>query len=146
MSFRDDILANVVQPLIPLLGPDPGFDVHTSRVIIRSRQYPTSPSGPDVGLGTPTITDLEILPRPKVRDQGNQILKVSLIIPQNANGGYTPAQLKPADADGFEYFYLVIGPDGTERAYACIDLDTRKPFFYEVTIQPIGQEGRKVPF
>jgi hypothetical protein len=141
-SFRDSILANVVQPLMPLLTPS-GFDVHTSRVIVRSRLYPTAPGGRDVGLGTPTVTDLEILPRPKVRDAGNQRLRVSLIIPQNANGGYTPAQLKPADADGFEYFYLVIGPDGTERGYTLEEIDTRKPFFYEVELAPLD---RKIPF
>lgn len=143
MSFRDDILASVVQPIMPLLGPTPGFDVHTSRVIIRSRQYPSSPDGPDAGLGTPTVTDLEILPRPKVKDAGNQTLEVSLIIPQNANGGYTPAQLRPSDGDGFEYFYLVIGPDGTERGYALAELDTRRPFFYSVTLVPLD---RKIPF
>jgi hypothetical protein len=142
MSFRDEILAGVVQANIPLLGPD-NFDVHTSRVIVRSRQYPSSPSGADVGLGSPTTTDLEITPRPKVKDLGNQALEVSLIIPQNANGGYTPAQLRPPDADGFEYVYVVIGPDGVEREYALQDLDTRRPFFYTATLTPID---RKIPY
>lgn len=142
MSFRDDILANVVQPLIPLLGPT-GFDVHTSIVKIQSRQYPSSPGGADARLGTPTDTEITITPRPKVRDIGNQRLRVSLIIPQNANGGYTPAQLKPSDADGFEYQYLVTGPDGIERPYLCEELDTREPFFYSVTLAPLD---RKIPF
>lgn len=143
-SFREDILAGVVQPLMALPGPGVGnFDIWTSRVIIRSKQYPSSPGGADVGLGTPTTTDLEIIPRPKVEDIGNQTLRVSRIIPQNANGGYTFAQLKPSDADGFVYAYIVIGPDGVERQYALADIDTRSPFFYSVTLQPLE---RAIPF
>jgi hypothetical protein len=142
MSFRDDILANVVQPLMPLLGPT-GFDVHTSSVVIQSRQYPSSPGGADAGLGTPTDTSITLTPRPKVRDLGDQRLEVSLIVPSNANGGYTPAQLKPADAKGFRYRYLVTGPDGVERAYLCTEIDTRNPFFYSVILTPLD---RKIPF
>lgn len=141
-SFREHILANVVRPLMPLCGPT-GFDIWTSRVIVRSALYPSAPNGREVGLGTPTVTDIEIYPRPKIEDLGNQRLRVSRIIPQNANGGFTPAQLKPADADGFAYYYLVIGPDGVERQYALEDIDTRSPFFYEVTLVPLD---RKVPF
>lgn len=144
MSFRQDILANVVQPLMPLLGPDPGFDVHTSRVLIRSRLWPVSANGSrEVGLGVPTVSEVEILPRPKVRDAGNQALRVSLIIPQNANGGFTPEQLKPSDADGFEYAWIVVGPDGVERQYIPTDIDTREPFFYSANIVPLD---RAIPF
>ncbi len=143
MSFRDDILADVVMANIPLLGPD-GFDVHTSRVLIRSYTWPVSANGSrEVGLGVPTVSEIEILPRPKVRDVGNQGLRVSLIIPQNANGGYSPEQLKPADADGFKYAWIVIGPDGVERGYVPTDIDTREPFFYSVDLIPLD---RAIPF
>lgn len=138
-SFREQLLATVVQPLMPLLSVPPGFDVHTSRVIVRSGTW----SGGEVGIGTVTVTDLEITPRPKVRDQGNQVLHVTLIIPTNANGGYTWAQLKPADATAFEYYYVIIGPDGVERAYSLRDIDTREPFFYGLFLEPLD---RKVPF
>ncbi len=141
MSFRDDILATVVQPLMPL--PSVGYGIWTSAVYVRTRQFPSSPGGPDVGLGTPTVTTTEILPRPKVEDLGSQRLRVSRIVPSNAAGGYTPAQLKPPDADGFQYYYLVVGPDGIERAYKAEDIDTRSPIFYEVTLVPLD---RKVPF
>ncbi len=141
MSFRTDILANVVQSAIAL--PSVTFDIWTSTVSIRTRQFPSSPSGADVGLGTPTVVTTEILPRPKVEDIGNQRLRVSRIVQQNPGGGYTPAQLLPSDADGFEYFYLVTGPDGTARPYSVAEIDTRGPIFYEVTLAPLD---RGIPF
>lgn len=141
MSFRTDILASVVQPLIAL--PSVTFDIWTSDVRVQSRQYPSSPGGPDAGLGTPTDTTITLTPRPKVEELGDQRLRVSRIVQANPAGGYTPAQLKPADADGFLYQYLVTGPDGIERAYACQEIDTRGPIFYEVTLVPLD---RRIPF
>lgn len=141
MSFRTDILRDVVQNLIAL--PSATFDIWTSEVKIQSRQYPSSPGGADAGLGTPTDTEITITPRPKVEDIGDQRLRVSRIVQQNPAGGYTPAQLRPSDADGFVYQYLVTGPDGVERAYSVDELDTRGPIFYEVTLRPLD---RKIPF
>jgi len=141
MSFRTDILANVVQPLIEL--PSVTFDIWTSDVKIQSRQYPVSPGGADARLGTPTVTEVTITPRPKVEDIGNQRLRVSRIVQPNPAGGYSHAQLRPSDADGFEYQYIVTGPDGVERAYTVEDIDTRGPIFYEVTLAPLD---RKIPF
>ena len=141
MSFRTNILAVVVQNVIA--KPSVDFDIWTSDVAIRTRQYPTSPGGPDVGLGTPTIVTTTITPRPYVEDIGNQRLRVSRIVQANPSGGYTPAQLKPSDADGFEYFYLVTGPDGVGRPYALEQIDTRGPIFYELTLIPLD---RAIPF
>lgn len=145
MSFRTDILANVVLPNIAL--PSVAFDIWTSDVVVRSRQWPVNAEGTrQVGLGTPTITSVTITPRPKVEDIGNQRLRVSRIVQQNPAGGYTPVQLKPDDAEGFEYYYLVTGPDGVERPYTIepsTGIDTRGPIFYEVTLAPLD---RKIPF
>jgi hypothetical protein len=142
MSFRTDILRDVVTPLMALPGPT-GYDIWTTEVTIRSRQYPSSPGGADARLGTPTATTITITPRPKVEEIGNQRLRVSRIVTSNSAGGYTPAQLVPSDADGFEYAYILTGPDGVARQYHAEAIDTRSPFFYEVTLMALE---RPIPF
>ena len=141
MSFRTDLLANVVNPLryLPSTPTEGGlFDIRTSRVIVRSAVW----SSGEVGAGVPTITDLEIAPRPKVVDQGNEALQVT-VTPKNAKGGYTHAQLKPPDAVGFKYMYVVIGPDDIERPYFVSSIDTRRSFRTTISLMPYGTD---VPF
>lgn len=144
MTFRTDLLANVVYPLrfLPSTPTEGGlFDIRTSRVIVRSRVWDSG----QVNLGVPTVTNLEIAPRPKVIDQGNEVLQV-IVTPANAKGGYTFAQLRPADEPvtaGFEYIYIVIGPDGIERPYSLAAIDTRRSFRTTLTLQP---QGLAVPF
>lgn len=142
MTFRTDLLANVVYPLrfLPSTPTEGGlFDIRTSRVIVRSRVWS---SGTQVNLGVATITNLEIAPRPKVIDQGNEVLQV-IVTPVNAKGGYSFAQLRPDDVAATEYVYIVIGPDGVERPYCLTSIDTRRSFRTTLTLQPTGMA---VPF
>jgi hypothetical protein len=68
---------------------------------------------------------------------------VGPITPEHATGGYTPAQLNPDDAAGFEYFYVCIGRDGAERPYKPIKLTTTRSFRYMLELQSLG---RRMPF
>lgn len=100
--------------------------LRTSRVILRTRTW----DGGSVRMGDPTDEDLELNPRPKVRDIAPGRLAVGPITPSYAGGGYTPAQLFPddtLDADE-ERFWVVIGLDGEEREYRVSSIDSRRAF------------------
>jgi len=137
MSFRTDLLKTVVK-LRELPGPT-NFDIYTSTVVVRHRTW----SGGEVKLGTPTDIEIELFPRPKVRDAGNGSITIGPITPQNAEGGYTPDQLNPTESDGVESYYIVTGADGDERAYKLTEIDDRRAFGYTLTLQALD---RRTPF
>lgn len=137
MTFRTGLL-KTVQRLRKL--PSETFDVYTSSVVFRTRVW----SNGRVQSGTATTTDVEILPRPKVRKiLSSNDLKVGPITPANSSGGYAPDDLVPSDVAGTEYVYVVTGPDAVEREYAVAWIDTSKAFGYVLHLSPID---RRTPF
>lgn len=137
MSFRTNLLPTLLK-LRKLPGPD-GFDVYTSAVVLRTRTW----SGGEVKLGTATDVDVELSPRPKVKEQGFGELEVGPVNPRSSAGGYTPQELNPSEASGVESYYVVTGPDDEARPYKLVAIDTSKAFKYTLRLQPLD---RAVPF
>jgi hypothetical protein len=147
-TFREELLANVVNPLRYL--PDTTFDLRTFVVTLIRREWQPLGSNPaqvDVGEFDDVPTVLE--PRPKVREQGgvssNGWFLVDKITPSNTAGGYTPEQLNPPAEDGVEFFWKLEGPFAsglTEQEFEVVSINTSKPFTYSVMLQP--RERRKV--
>ena len=143
MSFRTDLLKNVVLPLLRLPGPTSEggiFDVYTYSVVVRTVTWASGKVGTDVS--TATVSDLPILPRPRVREDGDKMLIVDGIVASNPKGGYTLAQLRPATSAGVEHYYRVTGANGT-HAYKLIEIDTSSPFLYSLRLQALT---RATPF
>jgi hypothetical protein len=110
--------------------------LRTTRVILRTKTW----SEGEVGLGTLTTTDVELVPRPKVREKGPGIVEVGPITPQYGGGGYAPSDLAPSlDADQ-EHVWVLIGADGAEREYRWADTDTRRAFRYVFTLEALHRE------
>ena len=141
MSFRTDLLKNVVLPLLRLPGPTSEggvFDVYTYTVTVRTGTWASG----KVGTGSPTITDLQILPRPRVREDGDSMLIVEGIVPSNPKGGYTLAQLRPTTGAGVDFYYVVTGANGTHN-YSLVEIDTGKAFLYSLKLKALT---RPTPF
>jgi hypothetical protein len=142
MSFRDDILAGVVDPLRYL--PDTTFGLRTFTVTLVRREWqPLGSLAPEVGQGEYEDTETELMPRPKVREAGGISsagqLVVDKITPKNANGGYEPDDLLPPPEAGVEFFWKVEGPFAkglSVQEFEVVNIDTGKPFTYKVTLQP----------
>lgn len=132
-TFRENLLPTVLS-LRSL--PSLSFDIRTFRVYLVTRTW----SGGAPNKGTMTDTIVEILPRPKVREQadGASII-VGPITPSNVAGGYTPSQLFPADSNA-EFFWRVDGPFAngqTSVKYKPVHIDTSKAFSYTVTCESL---------
>lgn len=142
-DFRIGILKNVVQPLLKLPGPtnEGGkFNIYTYSVVVRTRTWASGKVGTDVS--TATVSDLTILPRPRVREDGDKILVVEGVVASNPKGGYTLAQLRPSTSAGVEFYYSVTGANGT-HAYSLLDIDTSSAFLYSLRLQALT---RATPF
>jgi hypothetical protein len=138
MSLRTALLP-VVDTLRGLAGPT-RLDIRTYTVTLRKRSW----SEGEVLLGTPTVTDVLLTPRPKVREVPNsRDLIVGPITPKYSTGGYSPVELNPNDSPGHEFYYLVRAPDGVDRPYALMNIDEGRPFAYTLTLTALD---RKVPF
>lgn len=126
MSLRTGLLPvfRSTRQLVANLG------LRTCRVTIRTRTW----SGGKVRLGAPSDSDLELLPRPRVREIDQRRIKVDKITPQFSGGGYTRQQLRPDDLTSTEYYYIVVTPDGVSRNYTLENLDTARNFGYELTL------------
>lgn len=130
MSLRTALLP--VVDTIRGLG-DPGkLDIRRYAVEIRTRVW----SGGSVQLGTPTVADLSISPRPKVTQDGRYRI-ASGITPAYSGGGYTPEQLNPSDATGTEFYYRLTDPNGDTRPYALVEIATARPFTYSLRLLAI---------
>lgn len=122
MSLSDDVL-----PIISRgwqIVQDLGFSPHT--VTVRTVTW----SGGEAGLGDPAESDLLIEPNPPIKEVANgEELIVGPITPSYGSGGYTFAQLRPADtgADGVEFYYVVTGAEGTNN-YQLVDITTQESF------------------
>jgi hypothetical protein len=114
-----------------------------TRVFVRSRTW----SSGKIQTGTPTIANLEILPTPRVTaTAGDPSMRIGPITPAYQGppaGGYTTAQLNPGDAPGFEHVYILLGPDGVERAYKLLKLSTTRALHYTLELQSFD---RVVPY
>lgn len=134
MSLRDDLLPvfdRDARALIDDLG------LRTSRVILRTRTW----DGGHVRMGSADDEDLELDPRPKVREASPGYLKVGPITPSYPGGGYTPTQLFPDNAleANEERFWVVIGLDGEEREYRVSSIDSRRAFGITFTLQALDR-------
>lgn len=128
-------------PLLRLPGPTSEggvFDVYTYTVTVRTGTWVSG----KVGTGAVTISDLTILPRPRVREDGDGSLIVEGIVPSNPKGGYTLAQLRPTTGAGVDYYYVVTGANGTHN-YQLVDIDTGKAFLYSLRLKALT---RATPF
>lgn len=148
MSFRDDILEGVVDPLRYL--PDTTFGLRTFKVSLVRREWQPLGSLPaKINVGTYSDTITVLRPRPKVREadgiSASGQLIVDKITPKNASGGYTPNELVPPSEPGVEFFWLVEGPFAngpSVQEFKVVNIDTGKPFSYKVTLQ---SRNRKTP-
>lgn len=113
-----------------------GLGLRTTRVIRRTKTW----SGGQVGLGTLTTTDVELAPRPKVRDAGPGQVVVGPITPAFAGGGYDHDDLVPAQTDAQDVIWVLIGADGEERPYRWAGTDSRRAFRYMLTLQELDRE------
>lgn len=119
-------------------------------VKIRTRTW----SGGEAQFGTPTDSDLPIVPNPRVEGQaGDPAIKISKITPAysaDGGGGYTKAQLAPLDTAGDEWYYVVTWADGIERPYELLRITesgrTSRALEYVLELQAFGLSGRRVPF
>ena len=91
---------------------DPTIDVRPTRVFVRTRTW----SSGRIQTGSPVVTDLELLPIPPVRatagDPSMVVGPITPAYPGPPSGGYTPAQLNPADSAGTESVHVLLGPAG----------------------------------
>ncbi len=140
-SWRDDFreLADELRAI----PSEPGIDVRPSRVIVRTRTW----SSGRIQTGTAIVSDLELLPVPHVRaTAGDPSMLVGPITPAYPGpppGGYTPAQLNPADSAGTETVHVILGPDGVERPYKLLKLSNTSALHYTLELQALD---RVVPF
>jgi len=124
MSFRSALLPRVraVRAIPQSLG------VRTSQVFVRTR------------AADGTVTDLEILPRPRIEEvDGADVINVGPITPSHAGGGYTIDQLAPARTGaGVSSYYRVVGPRGVVK-YALGTMDTTRAWRYMLRLVAIDR-------
>ena len=129
-TLRDDLLP-IVQDGRALIQD---FGLRQSRLVLRTRTWSTG----EVRFGTSTDVDLEILPRPRIKETGDEVLKVDRITPQNTSGGYTMAQLNPPDTAGVEIIYVVTAPNGT-KDYSLAAIEDKGNFGYSMLLNPLNR-------
>lgn len=136
MALRDDLLP-VFENARTLID---GFGLRTTRVIVRVRTWTGGPDGAQVGLGTYTDSDMEIIPSPRVRVSNEGEVIVDRITPAFAGGGYTVAQLNPAPTltAGQRVIYILIGPNGTREFYGA-SVEIRKNFGYALRMMDLDR-------
>ncbi len=125
------------------LAPSPAIDIYTTRVIVRTRTWTGGRIGADGGK---VDEDLEILPRPRVREISQREIagpggryqagdvRVGPITPKHAGGGYTQEQLAPAvTQNGVEVIYVLEG--GISGEYMRVDLESDRAFRYMLILR-----------
>jgi len=114
------------------------FDILTTQVVVRTRTWSPGP----VGTGTPSDSDLTILPRPRVKESGDGTIIIEIVQPAVGGFGYTPQQLVPSfpRSAAVEISWLLTAPDGVARKYTQARLDTSKALHY--TIELSGRDLR----
>jgi hypothetical protein len=132
VTLRDGLLPvfESARTLIDNLG------LRTTRVIRRTRTW----SGGEVGLGDLVETDLELAPRPKVRNGGPGLVIVGPVTPEYAGGGYGPDDLAPDQTAAQEVIWILVGADGEEMPYRWAATDSRRAFRYMLTLAALDDE------
>jgi len=134
-TLSDDVL-----PVIDFgwsLVDELGFSPNS--ITVRTRTW----SGGEVQLGTPTVTDLVLVPNPPTKElNGDKLLSVGPITPTHPTGGYSYSQLRPSDTAGTEYYYLVSGSNGV-NAFALRSIDTTESFEIMLVLEALE---RRLPF
>jgi hypothetical protein len=131
MALRDDLLP-VFYEARQLIQD---FGLRTHRVFIRT--YEWSGRRPNEGDKT-TASDVEILPRPRVRetDSGYTVDKIT---PETSLGGYAPSDLIPAHNARRVTYFVVIDPEGNEReckyAGGLASVSTDRNFGYSLRLE-----------
>lgn len=135
MSFRDDLLPVVDDARG--IATDLGLRQHS--VTIRTETFPD-----EAHIGTsPTVSDLTLSPRPKVRESSSgRKLKVGPITPSHSGGGYTAAQLNPLPdlSANQRVIYRVTGPNGT-RDYMLSDITTDRGYRHMLELTSLDRDG-----
>lgn len=96
----------------------------------------------ELHLGALTESDVEIIPRPKVKSAGtggDRHLTMTNVTPEFTGGGYSPADLQPAAANGTETVYIVEQPDGDLEAYRIVGVNQLSPFRYSLDLEKIDR-------
>lgn len=148
MSFRDDVLraVNAARAVPASLG------IRDSRVYLRSKVWTAGSGSDEIGKGTLAATDVEITPRPRVKELVGEKLRVGPITPSHSTGGYTPATLSPSDTAGSDFVVAVESPDGTTREYQITRLNQEPAgysFGYFIELEPLvntTSEGADLPW
>jgi hypothetical protein len=132
VTLRDDLLPvfDYGRTLIDDLG------LRTTRVILRTRTWDEG----QVGLGELTEVDVELEPRPKVREKRPGFVEVGPITPEYAAGGYAPDAFDPPLTAGQELVWILIGPDGAERPYRWAETDSRRAFRYVFQLESLDRQ------
>lgn len=128
MALRDDLLP-VIDSARQLVQD---FGLRQVRVWMRRGQW----DGGEIHLGELVNGDTEIVPRPKVVEQGPR-LRVTKVTPAFTGGGFSPSDLQPSVEAAADFHFVVMKPDGALRAYYLADISTEKNFSYELTLAPI---------
>jgi hypothetical protein len=125
VSILDDLreLAAAIRDVVP-----ESLNLRDSRVYVRTRTW----TGNVVQLGECIDSDVEILPRPLVKETGGDgSLRVGPVTPAyvaSTSGGTAYADLTDSSlAHGQERLFVVTGPEG-ERLYRLTGLDTSRDF------------------
>lgn len=103
------------------------------RVFIRTRAW----SADEVHLGTVTETDVEILPRPKVKQLGNGRWEISKVTPSYSGGGWTPEQLLPTAGEGEDVTIILRGPDGIDHRFRVAEVNPTGNFGYTLYLDEL---------
>lgn len=131
MALRDDLL-----PVVEAArGIADDLGIRTTRVYIVRRDW----SSGDARTGEATDTRTEITPRPKVVEQGQGTVTVGPITPSHSTGGFAPAALLPADDEGAEHLFELVGPSGEAELYRLAGVDSRRPFRYMLVLQSLNR-------
>lgn len=139
MSLRDRV--NRIAERVRAIPSHPRFDERTTRVTIRTRTW----AGRVGSEGGFTDVDLEISPRPRVRELNQREiagsggrylsgdLRIGPITPSYAGGGYTQEQLAPvSETNGVEIIYLLEGQQDGEHARVQLETDRNHAWFIVV--------------
>lgn len=119
---------------------DPVFDILTSRVFVRVRTWAGTTEGAEALAGDVTISDTEILPRPRVRHTSTGKITIGPIQPLCAVGGVLLSSLLSiTDTNGVEgVIFKIVDPLGNEQDYVADDIDGSMALHYTVRASAIG--------
>ncbi len=129
-------MATVVEDNLPTIDAGRAllqeFGLRPVRVFMRTKVW----SAAERHLGTLTESDVELLPRPKVKGD-NQRLTVTNVTPRYTGGGWTPEMLQPDLQAGYDHVFIVQQPDGALNAYRLAKVDQLSPFRYTLELEAL---------